>query len=116
MSKLQPAPTPDHVVGRTRAAALHREALETHQGRVRWVVEHGYADRAGKFVARLVADDTLTPYVLTALSLPEMHFVLPVGLVCVPRRSVDEPFLVETWFPDFRELADDADDDDQEGA
>ena len=99
MSKLQPAPTPDQVVSRTRTAALHREAMESHGGRVRWVVEHGYAERAGKFVARLVTDDTPTPYVLTALSLPEMRFVLPAGLVCVPRRSVDEPFLVETCFP-----------------
>jgi hypothetical protein len=108
MSKLQPAPTPDQVVSRARAAALHREAMESHGGRVRWVVEHGYAERAGKFVARLVTDGAPKPYVLTALSLPEMRFVLPRGLMSVPRRSADGPFLVETWFPDFRGLAGDA--------
>jgi hypothetical protein len=87
----------DQVISRTIAAALHREAVKKHGLLVHWVVEQGVPEHPGKFVARLVTDAP-TPYVLTALSLAEMHCVLPCGLVCASRRSGDPPFLVETCF------------------
>jgi hypothetical protein len=52
----------------------------------------------GAVVARLVTD-ALTPYILIAQTLAEIHANLPSGLVRSERQPSDPLEVVEVWFP-----------------
>jgi hypothetical protein len=89
----------DQIINAEMARALHADAMRANP-LVGWIVVRDPPDHAGKFVARLVASTTASPYILVADTLAEIHAALPPGLVRFGRQPADLPDVVEIWFAD----------------
>jgi hypothetical protein len=88
---------PDQIIDAVMARALHADAVRVHPLSV-WIILRDPVDYPGELVARLVTD-TLTPYVLRAGTLAEIHAQLPPNLKRAERYPSDPPEVVEAWFP-----------------
>jgi hypothetical protein len=75
-----------------------------------WTIYDHPSDYPNGFIARkwiyapgMAPDDngeaqpTPTAEVLTASSLAELRALLPLGLICFPRKADDDPAIVESW-------------------
>ena len=85
----------DQIIDAVMARSIHADAVRTHP-LAAWVIVRDQIDYPGDLVARLVTDQ-LTPYVLLADTLAELHVQLPLGLVRSERQPFDPPETVETW-------------------
>ena len=83
------------IIDAVMARSIQADAERTHP-LLAWVVMRDEA-YPGQFVARLVTD-ALTPYVLLAETLGELHAQLPPGLERSDRQSADPPEMLEIWF------------------
>jgi hypothetical protein len=88
-------PNQDQIIDTAMACAIQSDAARTHP-LLAWVVMRDEGAYPGQFVARLVTD-ALTPYVLLADTLGELHGQLPPGLA--DRQPADPPEVLEIWFP-----------------
>ena len=89
-------PDQDQIIDAAMARSIQADAVRAHT-LLAWIVmrHEGYP---GQFVARLVTD-ALTPYVLLAETLGDLHSQLPPGLERSDHQPADPLEVVEIWFP-----------------
>jgi hypothetical protein len=85
----------DEIITPEMAATLHQRALDLGDMTV-WVISENEPDHPGVLVARLIAE-VVTPYMLTAATLPELRGKLPPGLERSDRQPADPEDVVEVW-------------------
>jgi hypothetical protein len=83
------------IIDAVMARSIQTDAARTH-ALLAWIVmrDEEYRDQ---FAARVVTD-ALTPYVLLADTLGELHAQLPPGLERSDRQPSDPRDVVEIWF------------------
>jgi hypothetical protein len=87
----------DQIIDATMARSIQADAARTHP-LLAWVIVRSEAAYPGQFVARLVTD-AITPYVLLADTLGELHAKLPPGLVRSDHQPAGPGVVMEIWFP-----------------
>jgi hypothetical protein len=90
-------PNQDQIIDAEMARSIQTDVARAHP-LLAWVVTRNEAAHPGQYVARLVTD-AITPYVLLAHTLGELHAKLPPGLVRSDHLPSDPGIVVEVWFP-----------------
>jgi hypothetical protein len=86
----------DQIIDAVMARSVQADAERTHP-LLAWIVMRDEDAYPGRLMARLVTDG-VTPYVLLAETLGELHAQLPPGLQRSDRQPSDPPEIVEIWF------------------
>jgi hypothetical protein len=90
-------PGQDQIIDAVMARSIQADVARAHPLLAAWIVMRDEEEYPGQIVARLVTD-ALTPYVLLADTLGQLHAHLPPGLVRSDRQPSDPPEVVEIWF------------------
>jgi hypothetical protein len=84
------------IIDAVMARSIQIDAARTHT-LLAWIIMRDEGAHPGQFVGRLVTD-AITPYVLLAETLGELHAQLPPGLERSDRQPADPPEVREIWF------------------
>jgi hypothetical protein len=86
----------DQIIDAVMARSIQADAARTHP-LLAWIVMRDEETYPGQLVGRLVTD-AMTPYVLLAETLGELHAQLPLGPLRSDRQPADPPEVLEIWF------------------
>ena len=89
-------PGQDQIIDTVMARSIQKDAARSHP-LLAWVVTQDEAAYPGQYAARLVTDN-VTPYLLLADTLGELHAKLPPGLERSDHQPADPGVVVEVWF------------------